>query len=669
MATRMQQRRGTASQWISSNDGDGPILNAGEIGWESDTNKFKIGDGITYWADLTYFVDATDVIASSLGAYLKDSDVGAVSGVAGLNASKNLIVPGASIIVEGATDNEFETTLTVTDPTANRTITFPDAAGTVITTGNLSDITDIGVFTSTITMEGSTANDFELTLSAGDPTADRTLTFPDATDTLVGRATTDTLSNKSISLASNTVTGTTAEFNTALSDSNFVTTGDTGSVTSTMIADGTIVNGDINASAAIAQSKIDGLTTDLGAKLALAGGTMTGAIAMGTNKITGLGTPTDSTDATTKAYVDAVTEGLHIHEAVIAATTANVNLANALENGDTLDGITLATGNRILVKNQSTASENGIYVVQASGQPTRATDFNTAQEVDGGDFVFVYSGTANGTTGWVQTNKPATIGTDAIAFVQFSGAGTFLAGTGLTLTGSTFSINTSTTVDLNTAQTLTNKTLTSPTFTAPALGTPASGTLTNVTGLPVGTGISGLGTGVATFLATPSSANLASAVTDETGSGALVFGTSPTIASPIFTGTTDIQQVLEKVTVAATAATGTINYDLLTNGGVTYYTSNASANWTLNVRGNGSTTLNSVMATGESLTIAFLVTNGSTGYYQSGFQVDGSAITPKWQGGTAPSTGNASSIDIYSITIIKTGNAAYTAFAAQTKFA
>jgi hypothetical protein len=180
---------------------------------------------------------------------------------------------------------------------------------------------------------------------------------------------------------------------------------------------------------------------------------------MATYKITSLGTPTDATDAATKAYVDSVTEGLHIHEAAVAATTANVNLANALENGDTLDGITLATGDRILVKNQTTTSENGIYIVQASGQPTRATDFDTATEVDSGDFIFVYSGTINGSTGWVQTNKPATIGTDPILFTQFSGAGTYLAGNGLTLTGNSFSINTGVTVDLSTAQTLTNKSI------------------------------------------------------------------------------------------------------------------------------------------------------------------------------------------------------------------
>jgi hypothetical protein len=179
MATRMQQRRGTALQWTTAD----PVLNAGEMGWESDTNKFKIGDGINHWEDLDYFLDAV-ALGGSIDDYIPLTQKDAASGVPSLDASKNLIVAGASIIVEGATDNGNETTLTVTDPTADRTITFPDATGTVITTGNLSDITNIGVFSSTITMEGSTANDFELTLSAGDPTADRTITFPDETGTV-----------------------------------------------------------------------------------------------------------------------------------------------------------------------------------------------------------------------------------------------------------------------------------------------------------------------------------------------------------------------------------------------------------------------------------------------------------------------------------------------------
>jgi len=214
-----------------------------------------------------------------------------------------------------------------------------------------------------------------------------------------------------------------------------------GAVTSAKIANDTIVDADINSAAAIAQSKIANLTTDLDAKLPKSGGTMSGAIAMGTNKITGLGTPTDSTDAATKAYVDAVSEGLHIHPAARAAVLTNIAIATALENGDTAGGVTLATGDRILLNGQTNGAENGIYVVQASGQALRATDFDTATEVDSGDFIFVSAGTyAN--TGWVQTLKPATIGTDPISFTQFSGAGTFTAGNGLTLTGTVFSIDT-----------------------------------------------------------------------------------------------------------------------------------------------------------------------------------------------------------------------------------
>jgi hypothetical protein len=421
------------------------------------------------------------------------------------------------IIFEGATANDFETTVQVQDPTADRTITLPDVSGTVITTGNLSDITAVGVLTTSVVFEGSTVDDYELTLGAGNPTSDITISFPDAGGTLVVDSAVQTLTNKTLTSphVSNliitdgsivlegstpndfettlTVVDPTADRTLTIPDvtGTVVTTGDTGSVTSTMILDGTIVNGDINASAAIDQSKISGLTTDLGnkqdkisgvsdteigylsavtsdiqaqldAKLALAGGTMSGAIAMGTSKITGLGTPTDAADAATKAYVDALGEGLHIHASVVAATTANITLATDVENGDTLDGVTLATGNRILVKNQSTASENGIYVVAASGAPSRAADFDSPAEIDGGDFVFVTGGTANDTKGFVQINVVGTIGTDPIEFTQFSGAGIFVAGNGLTLTDNSFSINTSITADLSTAQTLTNKTLTAP---------------------------------------------------------------------------------------------------------------------------------------------------------------------------------------------------------------
>jgi len=119
----------------------------------------------------------------------------------------------------------------------------------------------------------------------------------------------------------------------------------------------------------------------------------------------------------------------------------------------------------------------------------------------------------------------------------------------------------------------------------------------------------------------------------------------------------------ERTTVSATAATGTVNFDADTQG-VLYYTTNASADWTLNVRGSSSTTLNSKLATGDSFTLSFLVTQGGTAYKHSALTIDGSAQTVKWSGGTAPSAGNASSIDIYSFTIIKTADATFTALGA-----
>ena len=140
-----------------------------------------------------------------------------------------------------------------------------------------------------------------------------------------------------------------------------------------------------------------------------------------------------------------------------------------------------------------------------------------------------------------------------------------------------------------------------------------------------------------------------------------------------FTGTTAklssyFVNAKEKVTVSATAATGTINYDVTTQS-VIYYTSNAGANWTVNFRASSGTSLDSAMSTGESVTVAFLVTQGATPYYNSAVQVDGNAVTPKWQGGSAPTIGNASSIDAYVYTIVKTGAATFTVFASQTQFA
>jgi len=156
--------------------------------------------------------------------------------------------------------------------------------------------------------------------------------------------------------------------------------------------------------------------------------------------------------------------------------------------------------------------------------------------------------------------------------------------------------------------------------------------------------------------------DVASLSTAQTFTSTKTFAGSSSVLAEILTNAAEV------ATVSATAATGTINYDVTTQS-VLYFTTNASANWTVNFRASSGTSLNTAMSTGQSVTAAFLVTQGSTAYYNSVVQVDGSTVTPKYQGGTAYAAGNASSVDVYVYTIIKTGNAAFTVFTSQTKFA
>jgi hypothetical protein len=162
-------------------------------------------------------------------------------------------------------------------------------------------------------------------------------------------------------------------------------------------------------------------------------------VSAGGFKITNLATPTVSTDAATKGYVDATAQGLDVKDSVLAATTTNGTLATAFENGQVIDGVTLATNDRILIKNQTDQTANGIYIVQATGAPVRSSDMDAGADFPGA-FTFVEEGTVNADSGFVcTTNSPVTLGSTNITWTQFSGTGTFTASAGVVLTGSMIS--------------------------------------------------------------------------------------------------------------------------------------------------------------------------------------------------------------------------------------
>lgn len=254
-----------------------------------------------------------------------------------------------------------------------------------------------------------------------------------------------------------------------------------------------------------------------------------------------------------------------------------------------------------------------------------------------------------------------------------------------------------------------------------------SGTLAATNG---GTGITSLGSGIAAWLGTPSSANLRSAMTDETGSGSLVFASSPTISAPTVTGntsftgyvnfnstgqiklpvgttgeraifpargmlrfntTTSVYEgyngtvwetlgpgetsltfpyVIEPVQISGSGAGSTVDFYVETNS-IANYTADATSNWTLNISFSNTAGLDSILGVGQGLTCAFLAKQGATPYYASVIQVDGTAtgVTTRWQGGTAPTAGNANGVDIYTFTIIKTASATFDVYASQTQFA
>lgn len=374
-----------------------------------------------------------------------DSTVATTSGTQTLT-NKTLtspLVDGNGVVFEGSTADEFETTLTVVDPTADRTITLPNVSGTVVTTG------DTGSVTNTM-LAGSIANE-KLSNSAV------------------------TINSKSVSLGGSTTLITDDIAEAVTSPTNLWFTAERAQdAIATAISNGTQTNititYDDNANS-LSFNASGGVSSIAGTANQITASSSTGAVTLSLpsavtfpGSVTLNAAPTTDLEAATKGYVDSVAQGLDVKASVRVATTENGTLATAFANGEVVDGVTLVTGDRILIKNQTDETTNGIYVVAASGAPARSADMNAGSEFPSA-FTFVEDGTSNADKGFVCTNNSVTLGETNITFSQFSGAGTFVAGNGLTLTGNSFSINTAVTVDVNTAQTLTNKTLTSPVVT------------------------------------------------------------------------------------------------------------------------------------------------------------------------------------------------------------
>jgi hypothetical protein len=280
------------------------------------------------------------------------------------------------------------------------------------------------------------------------------------------------------------------------------------------------------------------------------------------------------TSAAVKAYVDNLLAGLSWKAAVRVATTANGTLATAFANGQTIDGVVLATGDRILIKNQSTATVNGIYIVQAAGAPVRSTDNDTGVEMLNATCL-VEEGTTNAETQWTcSTNAPITIGVTNITFVAVN-VGTYSAGTGLTLTGNQFAIDTSV--------------------------------------------VARKSDNLSVFAAT-TSAQLASIMSDETGTGALVFATNPSLVKPTMVGTVQVTTAM-----AAQALDGSLgnSFTRTLAASETFTQSNFTAGQYFNVvvkQGSGTsytvTWFSGItwMTTGGTAPVQTTTTNGYTSY-------------------------------------------------------
>jgi hypothetical protein len=347
------------------------------------------------------------------------------------------------------------------------TSTYDDSAGTTtidldnttVTAGSYGSSTAVPTFT--VDAQGrltaaSTSNiATALSIAADTGTTDTVSLLTDTVTFAGGEGIDTTVTNNTITIAAEDATSSNkgiASFNatdfTVTSGAVTVNAERVEDIVGNLILGGTGIDATYTDGAGTLSIDIDSTVTTNSGTQTLTNKTLSTGISLSasldanSNKVINLATPTSSTDAANKAYVDSVSQGLDVKQSVRVSTTANIDLSTALEASDVIDGVTLVAGNRVLVKHQTSGADNGIYVVQSSGAAVRADDANVSSEVTAGFFTFVEEGTLYGNTGWVlTTDNPITLGSTELTFTQFSGTGTFTAGSGLTLNGTEFSVD------------------------------------------------------------------------------------------------------------------------------------------------------------------------------------------------------------------------------------